>query len=118
MKRKNKTIIFIILIALTIGTVLTERDLVFSDENSLELLSKYNSQINVQAESRVLEVTDDKKHVPSIKSFNSDIKPVLERTCVKCHGPDKQKGDFRVDTLDPNFLQDWMGNTGKKYSIR
>jgi hypothetical protein len=27
------------------------------------------------------------------------LTPVFSRTCLSCHGPDKQKGDFRVDRL-------------------
>lgn len=27
------------------------------------------------------------------------IKPFLDKHCISCHGPDKQKADFRIDTL-------------------
>ena len=30
--------------------------------------------------------------------FVRDILPLLESACVKCHGAEKQKGDFRIDT--------------------
>jgi len=30
--------------------------------------------------------------------FTRDVYPVLQRACVECHGPDKQKGDFRLDS--------------------
>ena len=30
--------------------------------------------------------------------FALDIKPLLESTCVSCHGPEKPKGDLRLDT--------------------
>lgn len=30
-----------------------------------------------------------------------DLQPFLERHCLSCHGPDKQKGDVRLDTLGP-----------------
>ena len=30
--------------------------------------------------------------------FARDIQPLLEGACVKCHGAEKQKGDFRIDT--------------------
>jgi mono/diheme cytochrome c family protein len=38
-----------------------------------------------------------------------DIKPLLTQHCVKCHGPDKQQSDLRVDSLAA-MLQG--GNTG------
>ncbi|MEO5820665.1 MAG: PSD1 and planctomycete cytochrome C domain-containing protein [Vicinamibacteraceae bacterium] len=30
--------------------------------------------------------------------FEKDIKPILEGTCVRCHGEARQKSDFRLDT--------------------
>ena len=32
--------------------------------------------------------------------FRRDIQPILSASCQKCHGPDKQKGGFRVDVKD------------------
>ena len=32
-------------------------------------------------------------------SFEKDLQPYLERHCIRCHGPKKQKGDFRIDVL-------------------
>ena len=46
-----------------------------------------------------------------LAEFRAAVEPVLKRVCVGCHGPEKQKGKFRIDTLDPNLLQgrdvDW-----------
>jgi uncharacterized membrane protein len=30
-------------------------------------------------------------------SFETQIKPLLERHCLRCHGPENQEGDFRID---------------------
>ena len=30
-------------------------------------------------------------------SFEQTIKPIFKDRCIKCHGPKKQKGDFRID---------------------
>jgi cytochrome c553 len=32
--------------------------------------------------------------------FTRDIKPILETSCVKCHGQSKDKGGFRIDTRE------------------
>jgi len=37
----------------------------------------------------------DKKGV----TYAADIKPMFEKSCIKCHGPEKQKGKLRLDTL-------------------
>ncbi len=33
-------------------------------------------------------------------TFEKDIKPLFEKACVKCHGAEKQKGKYRLDTLE------------------
>lgn len=35
-------------------------------------------------------------------SFEKDLQPFLDTHCVRCHGADKQKGDFRLDELSRN----------------
>ncbi|SVD27806.1 uncharacterized protein METZ01_LOCUS380660, partial [marine metagenome] len=46
-----------------------------------------------------------------LAEFRAKVEPVLKRVCVTCHGQRKQKGKFRVDTLDPDLLRgkdvDW-----------
>lgn len=32
-------------------------------------------------------------------TFDADIKPIFEKSCVKCHGPEKQKAKLRLDSL-------------------
>jgi len=32
-------------------------------------------------------------------TYAKDIKPIFEKSCFKCHGPEKQKGKLRVDSL-------------------
>jgi hypothetical protein len=32
-------------------------------------------------------------------TFDKDIKPLFEKSCVKCHGAEKQKGKLRLDSL-------------------
>ncbi|MGJ8644814.1 MAG: DUF1587 domain-containing protein [Luteolibacter sp.] len=39
-----------------------------------------------------------------LEGFQAEIAPILEATCIECHGPDKQKAKFRVDKLDPDMV--------------
>jgi mono/diheme cytochrome c family protein len=32
-------------------------------------------------------------------TYDSDIKPIFQKSCVKCHGSEKQKAKLRLDTL-------------------
>lgn len=35
--------------------------------------------------------------------FTRDMRPLLVKYCVECHGPTKQEGDLRLDELPPTF---------------
>ena len=37
----------------------------------------------------------DKKGV----TYDKDIKPIFQKSCFKCHGPEKQKAKLRLDSL-------------------
>ena len=39
-----------------------------------------------------------------LDGFRQNVKPLLQKYCVDCHGPDKQKGDMRLDTIDPDVV--------------
>ena len=51
----------------------------------------------------------DKKNIDASKlppvadtkdvTYDKDIKPIFEKSCFKCHGPEKQKGKLRFDSL-------------------
>ena len=52
-------------------------------------------------------------------TYEKDIRPIFEKSCFKCHGPEKHKGDRRLDSLEttlkggenaPNLVK---GNSGK-----
>ena len=32
--------------------------------------------------------------------FVKEVRPILERSCFSCHGPDKQKSGYRLDVRD------------------
>ncbi|MEO6182778.1 MAG: c-type cytochrome domain-containing protein [Verrucomicrobiota bacterium] len=32
--------------------------------------------------------------------FAKEIQPILEKSCIQCHGPDKHKGDLRLDSKE------------------
>jgi len=38
--------------------------------------------------------------------FDKEVKPILEQTCVKCHGAEKQKGKLRLDTKEAAFKKE------------
>ena len=51
-----------------------------------------------------------KKPTANLAEFRKHIRPVLKKTCVRCHGPKKKEGNIRIDNLDPNLV------TGKDVS--
>ncbi|MDQ6631862.1 MAG: DUF1549 domain-containing protein [Verrucomicrobiota bacterium] len=55
--------------------------------------------------------------------FAKEIKPILETSCMKCHGRGKSKGGFQIDTKE-TFLKNSdsgpaviVGNSGESYLI-
>jgi hypothetical protein len=40
-----------------------------------------------------------------LAGFRQNVKPLFQKYCVECHGPDKQKGDMRLDTIDPDVVR-------------
>ncbi len=37
--------------------------------------------------------------------FESEIRPILVRRCFKCHGPQEQNGEVRIDTLSSDLVK-------------
>ena len=46
--------------------------------------------------------------------FASTIRPILETKCIRCHGPDKQKGGYRLDKPDIALKGGESGKAGIK----
>lgn len=42
----------------------------------------------------------------AVADFEKDVKPILLRRCVGCHGPDDVNGDVRLDTLSTDLVKD------------
>ena len=42
-------------------------------------------------------------HQPDTAGFAGIVQPFVKDHCVSCHGPEKQKGKLRLDTLGSNF---------------
>ena len=42
-------------------------------------------------------VADDGEPAAAKVDFVRDVRPILQRACLRCHGPEKQKGDYRID---------------------
>lgn len=40
---------------------------------------------------------DDPNRYGEPIDFVRQVQPILKRNCIRCHGPEKQKGDYRVD---------------------
>lgn len=50
--------------------------------------------------------------------FDSQIKPIFEENCYKCHGEKKQKGDLRLDTNDfHKVIEKFQPEKSKMYEL-
>jgi formylglycine-generating enzyme required for sulfatase activity len=51
-----------------------------------------------------------KNQLPAQIDFVSDIQPILEYSCISCHGSTKDKGDLRLDTKAFAFKANSLGD--------
>lgn len=43
--------------------------------------------------------------------FVADVYPIFKESCISCHGPEKQKGKYRMDTREATFKETDYGPT-------
>ena len=43
--------------------------------------------------------------VADLETYRDQIEPILQRSCVACHGEEAQEGNIRIDSLDPDLFQ-------------
>ncbi len=55
----------------------------------------------------------DSTYQPDAKGFAATIQPFINEHCIECHGPKKQKGKVRLDTLKDEFLDPATAKTWK-----
>ena len=41
--------------------------------------------------------------VSSLKTYQNLVRPLIQKHCIQCHGSNKPKGKFRIDTLGGNL---------------
>ncbi len=49
--------------------------------------------------------------VPRPVDFVKDVYPIFKESCISCHGPEKQKGKYRMDTWEGAFKDTDYGPT-------
>lgn len=54
-------------------------------------------QSSPSSESQVLSQLRDDRDVADNTDFLNDVRPIFQRHCYSCHGPEKQKSGFRLD---------------------
>ena len=78
----------------------TKRNMTPKLVTALALTAIASVTMVAQAETKIdkskLPPASDRKGV----SYASDIKPILEKSCVKCHGAEKPKARLRLDSLE------------------
>jgi mono/diheme cytochrome c family protein len=63
-----------------------------------------------RAKSRFLKESPQAAHasdaIPkaNVAVFQKSVEPLLKKSCLACHGPEKAKGRFRIDQLNPDLL--------------
>ena len=93
-----------------IGAQSKEESKVVPDKAVQDSVRLSLEQLKVQGALRSSYRTHDSKPVaegipkPDLLTFQRDIEPILAKACYECHGPKKQKGELRIDTLDADLF--------------
>ncbi len=55
-------------------------------------------------ETKEVAKTSDVAPNANVAFFNESVKPILTKSCLACHGPEKAEGRLRIDKLNPDML--------------
>ncbi|QXD26288.1 DUF1592 domain-containing protein [Opitutia bacterium ISCC 51] len=66
--------------------------------------AKINGALRSSYRNKTIPVASSNVPEANLEAFHRKIEPLLSDNCYQCHGPDKQKGDFRIDTLNPDLI--------------
>ena len=47
---------------------------------------------------------------PGVATFNKEIRPLLNKYCISCHGQEESEAGLRIDKLDPDLLSGGDGD--------
>lgn len=67
-----------------------------TDESAAAIATGREATTNGTEDGDAKDVSDS---APAAAVFARDIEPIFETTCVECHGPEKQKGELRLDSV-------------------
>ena len=92
---------FVLLLSISIPVVAQDSLSSLSLEQAREL-GRENSRFLREGNTNV----QDPKKPPkaNLTDYKKTLYPLLQRSCLACHGPDRSEGRLRVDQLDPNLL--------------
>ena len=74
----------------------------FPSANILARLAKQRASSEESAREAAMKAAKaEADRIAAIKNptFENDILPIFQKTCVECHGKDKQKAELRLDTF-------------------
>ena len=54
---------------------------------------------------KALAEADRKAFEANMDTYETGVRPFLEKHCIPCHGPKKLKGDISLDLLDPDMKE-------------
>ena len=109
MERRGKvrrwTTMFRVLLGLSFGVLLgaghsggnLTHGTTFLTKNAPDFLRELIQDANQGSNSKMGESTGENSEQDNL--FALKVEPILRKRCLKCHGPEKQKGDYRVDDM-------------------
>lgn len=98
------------LVALLLGLGLGAAGLLIAADGSEAPLTLAAAKEQGRAKSRFLKgakevaAAADATPLANVAHFRESIQPILQKSCLACHGPDRTEGRLRIDQLNPDLL--------------
>ncbi len=70
---------------------------------ALVALATFAAACCVPARGRAAEIASDPRAGAPAVDFVADVQPILAKACYGCHGPEKQRSDYRLDVRSEAF---------------
>lgn len=96
---KMTALLLVSAIGTSLVAVAQEPAMTFDEaRNQGRLISRYLK------ESKELTKPADNIPTANAAAFHESVEPILKRSCLACHGPEKSEGRLRIDELNPDLL--------------
>lgn len=100
---KNPLIITLLMLGITSDATAGDQDTPVTLE-AARVHGRTQSRFLKESIAETTATPSDAVPVSNVAAFRESVEPVLKKSCLACHGPEKSEGRLRIDQLNPDLL--------------